>query len=205
MNESPKAIEFAVVNHAARRAKPPCPSCSLCPFFIAPLAQGFGNTKSTKEETQKAQKPKIFLFALFVLVLCFLCSHAAHPFNLSPPAFSPEPRSRSCFWRIAPDRIRRVCGAAPGDRSAHCSARSLSSRRDGSLRGRPRVAFGGRNRRSDSRTFRPFFRSRFESGRAIGRSPRADARRRGRSESGASMYVTRSRIRRRPSPEPDAS
>src|SRR5262245_13262447 len=35
MNESPKAIEFAVVSHAARRAKPPCPSCSLCPVFIS--------------------------------------------------------------------------------------------------------------------------------------------------------------------------
>jgi len=72
MNESPKASEFAVVSHAALLAKPLCPSCSLCPFFIAPLAQGFGNTKSAKEETQKAQKPKIFLFALFVLVLLFV-------------------------------------------------------------------------------------------------------------------------------------
>src|SRR5262245_29787612 len=35
MNESPKAIEFAVVSHAARRAKPLCPSCSLCPVFIS--------------------------------------------------------------------------------------------------------------------------------------------------------------------------
>src|SRR5215475_1074141 len=39
MNESPKAIEFAVVSHAARRAKPPCPSCSLCPVFIISLRQ----------------------------------------------------------------------------------------------------------------------------------------------------------------------
>src|SRR5215813_9294158 len=34
MNESPKAIEFAVVSHAARLAKPLCPSCPLCAFFI---------------------------------------------------------------------------------------------------------------------------------------------------------------------------
>src|SRR5262245_32988770 len=35
MNESPKAIEFAAVSHAARRAKPPCPSCSPCSIFIS--------------------------------------------------------------------------------------------------------------------------------------------------------------------------
>src|SRR5262245_34183868 len=33
MNESPNAIEFAVVSHAARRAKRLCPTCSLCPVF----------------------------------------------------------------------------------------------------------------------------------------------------------------------------